>query len=913
MTNLAPTHVSSAQVAAATPGRGPAPHQLILRTQLSPGDVLMLTAAVRDLHAAYPSRFATDVRTSAPALWRHNPYLTRLDETAADVEIVDAHYPLIQQSNTRPHHFIQGYVRFLEERLGVTIPLTRFCGDIHLSEDEKRLPCPTIEHGLEGDFWILMAGGKYDFTTKWWNPASYQAVVDQLRGRVRFVQCGEQNHWHPPLDGVLDLRGRTTLRQFVLLMHHAAGVLCPITFAMHLAAAVPTRAGRSPTRPCVVIAGGREPPHWESYPHHQFLHTVGALACSAQGGCWKSRCQPVGDGSLKDVTDVCEQPVQINAELRIPRCMELITAADVVRRIEWYHDGGAIGWVPRLSGLVEYAAPSRAASDHRRLLLRFRHGLGDVVQLSIVLRHLAAEHPEWEVDVVAPSGRGGILAGVCRRTMSEGEAEVDEAAYDQVCDLAWDEHLSGRDDAPSTKATHCLVDQFFLAPREELCRYALTIGADARVRARRVLSHVCQREVADDQRYPVVVLHYQGHSSQPRKNLPDALVGNLCRLVRELGAVPLLLDWEHRSRLPEELGMARLGAGHDLWGGDSAGDAEALAAIIDGACLFVGIDSGPLHVAGATTTPAIGVWTAHHPVHYFDLADNVTHLVPTDHAKRVWGPKAAGYFRNKYRHRVYDTLEVDLPAQVESLLTRRPLASVRNRRFLDSLPAVGFGPRYYHEQKLLGIDYARYGRWHDRYGRWLVSALDWRGRPVLDVGCACGAVTRAMRVAGAQAVGIDLSEFMTRLGRDTWPELVGFLGVVDATNLHVFLDGQFDGVHLAHVAEYLEESRIPTLLAELRRVAARGCQLAFCVATSDWLVGQTVLGRGDRRLACVRPSAWWWDQLRRSGWQPLEPPRERAWREHGESLHAHARGEWLLAELRTGERNDDKEPGNAIH
>jgi hypothetical protein len=45
--------------------------KLILRSSQSPGDILMLTAAVRDLHAAYPGQFQTDVRTSADAIWEN--------------------------------------------------------------------------------------------------------------------------------------------------------------------------------------------------------------------------------------------------------------------------------------------------------------------------------------------------------------------------------------------------------------------------------------------------------------------------------------------------------------------------------------------------------------------------------------------------------------------------------------------------------------------------------------------------------------------------------------------------------------------------------------------------------------------------------------------------------------------------
>jgi len=130
----------------------------------------------------------------------------------------------------------------LEQKLGVRIPATEFKGDIHLAPQEKRWMSQVEELGFRGRFWIMMAGGKFDFTAKWWNPAWYQRVVDHFRGRIQFVQCGEAQHWHPQLDGVINLVGKTDIRQFVRLMYHADGVVCPVTFAMHLAAAVETRA-----------------------------------------------------------------------------------------------------------------------------------------------------------------------------------------------------------------------------------------------------------------------------------------------------------------------------------------------------------------------------------------------------------------------------------------------------------------------------------------------------------------------------------------------------------------------------------------------------------------------------------------------------------------------------------------------
>lgn len=314
----------------------PAVRKLVLTNRQSPGDILMLTAAVRDLHLAHPGRFQTDVRTPCPALWEHNPYLTPLGDCGCEVETLECHYPLIHHSNQLPYHMIHGFRLYLEERLGVTIPPTAFRGDIHLSAQEKGWMSQVEEtEGLGARFWIIVSGGKNDFTAKWWDPDRAQSVVDHFRGRIRFVQCGEASHHHPRLRHVIDLVGKTDLRQLVRLMWHADGVVCPVTMFMHLAAAVETRPGRPKNRPCVVTAGGREPSQWEAYPHHQFLHTLGALPCCDHGGCWKSRVEPLGDGDEKD-RSLCLRPVTLPSGRRLPECLDMITAERVIEAVEGY-------------------------------------------------------------------------------------------------------------------------------------------------------------------------------------------------------------------------------------------------------------------------------------------------------------------------------------------------------------------------------------------------------------------------------------------------------------------------------------------------------------------------------------------------------------------------------------------------
>jgi ADP-heptose:LPS heptosyltransferase len=369
---------------------------LLLKNQLSPGDVVMLTAAVRDLHASHPGRFHTDVSTTGSALWEHNPNVTRM-EAGAEAEVISCAYPLIHRSNRTPHHFIHGFIQDLGDKLGVKIEPTDFKGDIHLSEDEKRWMSQVQEiTRMPVPFWIIGAGGKFDFTAKWWPTERYQQVVDHFAGRILFVQVGEKHHHHPPLRGVLDLRGKTHLRQMIRLMHHAQGVLCPVTLHMHLAAAVPVRQGMPKNRPCVVVAGGREPAQWEAYPHHQYLHRNGMLPCCDQGGCWKSRVVPLGDNDPKDALNkLCTHVVHLRDRAKsfrrktneqlpphalpeapgrvvtdyLPQCLDLVTVDDVIRAVELYFAGGVVRYLDApqadaAKAAIEGTTPSRMRDSH---------------------------------------------------------------------------------------------------------------------------------------------------------------------------------------------------------------------------------------------------------------------------------------------------------------------------------------------------------------------------------------------------------------------------------------------------------------------------------------------------------------------------------------------------------------------
>src|SRR6185436_11939968 len=150
--------------------------------------VIMMTAAVRDLHRCYPKKFLTDVRTHYPEVWENNPHITYLEERDPTVETIDCRYPLIDYANSRPYHCLHGYLSFLNSQLGLQIYPTEFKGDIHFTSEEREWASQVHElTRLDCPFWILSAGGKYDITIKWWSTARYQQVIDHFAGKIAFV------------------------------------------------------------------------------------------------------------------------------------------------------------------------------------------------------------------------------------------------------------------------------------------------------------------------------------------------------------------------------------------------------------------------------------------------------------------------------------------------------------------------------------------------------------------------------------------------------------------------------------------------------------------------------------------------------------------------------------------------------
>jgi ADP-heptose:LPS heptosyltransferase len=139
-------------------------------------------------------------------------------------------------------------------------------------------------------------GGQLVMQNKQWFPERFQEVVNSLKKKTQFVQLGSTGD--PALNDVVDLRGKTNMRETAAVLANCRLYLGNVGFLMHLARAVEC--------PSVIIFGGREAPWQSGYSCNINLYS--AVPCAP---CW--------------LWNKCD----FNRF-----CMDKISAADVIQAVE---------------------------------------------------------------------------------------------------------------------------------------------------------------------------------------------------------------------------------------------------------------------------------------------------------------------------------------------------------------------------------------------------------------------------------------------------------------------------------------------------------------------------------------------------------------------------------------------------
>lgn len=275
-------------------------------------------------------QYQFEIAVEGPAsahIFENNPHVRQLPRD--ECHILRMENPTIHKSHLRPVHFVQSYVDFFNDELDLDLDLLVPHPVVYMTDAEKTSlvlwdgdkPWAERMAGI-ARYWLLNAGTKADYTTKGW--ARYQDLVDATP-EIKWVQVGSTEHVHRPLRGVVDLIGLTDTRQLLRLAYHAEGAVTGVSFLHHIMAAH--------RKPCVTLASGMEPAHWEAYATGTFLHRGHLLPCGNMGlGCWKARTVALGDGDEKD-RSLCHLPVLPAAH---PKCMDLIGVDEVVQAVRRY-------------------------------------------------------------------------------------------------------------------------------------------------------------------------------------------------------------------------------------------------------------------------------------------------------------------------------------------------------------------------------------------------------------------------------------------------------------------------------------------------------------------------------------------------------------------------------------------------
>lgn len=492
------------------------------------------------------------------------------------------------------------------------------------------------------------------------------------------------------------------------------------------------------------------------------------------------------------------------------------------------------------------------------VLFDFGHGLGDAVQFTLVLQHIRNHFPNLTVDVVSGVGKHSVFHGLCRKTLARDRDNVSQN-YDQIINVSWPECYTIWPNLPGTKATKFVQESLNL--KAEILPYQIDVRPESRANVDTYLATLPHQ--------PFVLIHYEGNTSADYKNLSHGTARTLCKHLKAHGFTPVILDWDYRSKLPDQRTIFCPTRDDPIWNLVGCGDGNILAALVEKATLFIGIDSGPLHVAMATRTPTIGVWTKHHPLNYADISGNVTHLVPNFHRSLIRGNQELGMatFQAHYDHREYEILDHGLIELVNEKLGITDSQEESVNPYLDKSKAFDL-------HKANGLDLLHSGNWQNDYACWLVDALSLTCKTLLDVGCGCGAITQAIQTYGVQTFGIDFNDNLIARGKGRFSVT---LNCCDAVNLHYFQNKAFDCIHLCEVIHEFRQDQAEMIFKEFHRVLKPG-GIVFSLTTrrNDFFLdeiastgfvdvtGQYLPGLQSHPLSKINQYEWVFQILRKS-------------------------------------------------
>jgi ADP-heptose:LPS heptosyltransferase len=278
------------------------------------GDVVVLTAAVRDLKLTYP-HLQLNICTSYDDVFLNNPHISnvKLEDNDAECYYVDFRsYPYWDHAQASYPHFLGSMHKSVMYETGLSYNISSLLPNLYVTKQE--IETVRQKFKLNRPYWIINAGYRnhedIDGSLKWWGNKNYQEVVNKFKDQIQFVQIGSDKDNHPELTNVKSLIGKTSIREFIILIYDCFGTFGPISAHVHMAAAF--------NKPSVIIGGGFEDFVLTKYPKQRLIHSIGLLSCCQDTGCWNGHKQAVCNNRINNIC----------------KCMTLIRPQQVIQDIE---------------------------------------------------------------------------------------------------------------------------------------------------------------------------------------------------------------------------------------------------------------------------------------------------------------------------------------------------------------------------------------------------------------------------------------------------------------------------------------------------------------------------------------------------------------------------------------------------
>lgn len=237
------------------------------------GDSLFLTTVAKEMRKGGERHCA--IVTRWPELFFGNPDVSFLLSSGGKYHRLAK--AIIRVETNLSYHEINGKIpckhilRMVCDKAGIEKPI-EIRPYFFLNEQELK------DGSIARNKLVIQASGlsaSSPMLAKEYFPQFFRIAVKELGKKFEIIQIGS---WIDPLmPGVLDLRGRTSIRQLAAVLQNCKCFIGTVGFPMHLARAVDC--------PSVIVYGGRETPSQSGYICNANL--IGQAECSP---CWHYTC-----------------------------------------------------------------------------------------------------------------------------------------------------------------------------------------------------------------------------------------------------------------------------------------------------------------------------------------------------------------------------------------------------------------------------------------------------------------------------------------------------------------------------------------------------------------------------------------------------------------------------------------------